>query len=74
MECMSCDHQFGRDESPPEVMFASPWAKQAKEALIMPVCAACAQADPETKTARMRAHCSKLAPGARLDFSLAVKQ
>jgi len=67
MLCMTCDHAFARDERPAEVMIAMPWANPQHPPIVSPICAACAAASQDAKTARMQASWAKLSPGSRFD-------
>lgn len=67
MLCMTCDHEFAQDERPTDVAVALPWANPKHPPIVSPICAACAAADPDTRTALLKAHWSKLSPGARFD-------
>jgi hypothetical protein len=65
MLCMTCDHEFSRDEAPAEIFAALPWANAKHPPLASPICAKCAAADLATKADRMKTVWAKLSPGAR---------
>ena len=67
MLCMTCDHEFARDERPTEVAVALPWANPRHPPIVSPICAACAAASEDVKTGRMQVSWSKLSPGSRFD-------
>ena len=67
MLCMTCDHEFARDERPTEVAIALPWANPKHPPIVIPICAGCASASQDAKTARMQASWAKLSPGSRFD-------
>lgn len=62
MLCMSCDHEFARDEHPAEIAVALPWASVEHPHIVSPICAACAAADDETKAARLKEQWAKVMP------------
>jgi hypothetical protein len=62
MLCMSCDHEFERDEHPAEIAVALPWASVEHPHIVSPICAACAAADDETKAARLKEQWAKVMP------------
>jgi hypothetical protein len=65
MLCMTCDHEFQRNELPVEIVVAISWANPEHPQIVSPVCGDCAAADCDTKTARVVEHWNKLSPGAR---------
>jgi hypothetical protein len=67
MLCLTCDHAFRRGERPIEVMVALPWANPAHPPIVSPVCAKCAAADEDPKTAKAKAAWARLSPGSSFD-------
>jgi len=62
MLCMSCEHEFALNEKPTEIAVALPWASVEHPPIVSPICAACAEADDETKVARLKEHWAKVMP------------
>ncbi len=67
MLCMTCDHEFPRDERPTEIMVALPWANPKHPPIVSPICAACASASQDAKTNMAKASWARLSPGSRFD-------
>jgi hypothetical protein len=67
MLCMTCDHEFARDERPTEIAVALPWANPEHPPIVSPICAACAAASQDAKIGRMQASWARFSPGMRFD-------
>jgi hypothetical protein len=53
MLCLTCDHEFARDEIPAEIVIATSWANKKNPLTTSPLCFKCAAESPETKTAKL---------------------
>jgi hypothetical protein len=67
MLCMSCDHEFKQGDRPTEIAVALSWANPDHPPIVSPICAVCAAADQETKTAKVKAYWEKLSLGVSFD-------